>query len=414
MTMTTTDVIRIGIPLMGRYSALLKRSIEEVLRDEGVSHVRLELAPPITRRTVDRGGGCMDENVCLPAKIILGNILEMKDEGIDIVLEWDNCGDCRQKAYWIMHNSILRQLGVEMTIHPLRPMNLTGWLDEVLGGFSGRQRRRLVRRVLRRLWVTDRATMEAQARKLAQATAEGRPKVGICGEIYTVLEPAANSGLLQRLRDSGAYIHNALPLAQFLFHHLLALGAGSRAHGVGSRAKWALGFAYLGMWREIWDWCVHPMERPDVDMALYHRAIVEADAYLPKEKVGGHGKESVVWTIYYALAGFDSVVHILPFPCMPEATVSVLIDEVARDYGISVNHFVFDQQFGEQNVITRAEALVNMVQFRRQGVEALLRESRPGFWIGVDVGSTSTKAVLLDGETLEIADVQYELNQRTQ
>jgi predicted CoA-substrate-specific enzyme activase len=105
-------------------------------------------------------------------------------------------------------------------------------------------------------------------------------------------------------------------------------------------------------------------------------------------------------------------VHIMPFPCMPEATVSVLIDEAARDHGISVNHFVFDQQFGEQNVITRAEALVNMVRFRRKGVESLLRMSRPGSWLGVDVGSTSTKAVLLDGETLRIADEQYELNQR--
>jgi hypothetical protein len=142
--------------------------------------------------------------------------------------------------------------------------------------------------------------------------------------------------------------------------------------------RWVVGFAYLGMWRELVDWCLGGMERPDVDARPYHQARREADAYLPKEGIGGHGKDSITWTIYYALAGFDSVVHSMPFPCMPETTVSVLIDEAAHDHGISVDHFVFDQQFGEQNVITRAEALVNMVRFRRQGVGPLLETTKPG------------------------------------
>jgi predicted CoA-substrate-specific enzyme activase len=406
------ELRRVGVPRMGRYSALIKRLIEEALREEGVETIELELAPPITRRTVDRGTGYMDENVCLPAKITLGNILELHDAGIDTVIEWDNCGDCRQKAYWIMHSSILRQLGVEMDIHPLQPFNVTGWLDELLDGFPRRRSRRLVRSILRGLWASDLAMMEAQARGWERANADGRPKVGVCGEIYTVLEPAANLGLLQRLKVAGAYVHNALPLSHFVYHFLLDANAGLVGRGRRKKVRWAVGFSYLGMWRELKDWCFGAMERPDVDARLYHRARREADAYLPKEKVGGHGKDSITWTIYYALAGFDSVVHIMPFPCMPETTVSVLVDEVARDYGISVNHFVFDQQFGEQNVITRAEALVNMARFRGQGVGSLLETRRPGSWLGVDVGSTSTKAVLLDGDTLEVVDEQYELNQR--
>jgi predicted CoA-substrate-specific enzyme activase len=410
--MSNSDVIRIGVPLMGRYSALLKRLLEETLRSEGVEDVRLELAPSITRKTVDRGSGCMDENVCLPAKITLGNILDMKDAGIDRVVEWDQCGDCRQKAYWLMHQSVLRQLGVDVKIYPIQPRNLTGWLEDVIPHVSSRLRRRLIRRLLRQLWASDVATMKAQARKWEKAKAEGRPRVGVCGEIYTVLEPAANLGLVQRLKENGAFVHNALPLSQFMFHHLLDADSKLMSRGTWNRVRWSAGFAYLGMWREIKDWCVGRMVRPDVDPDLYHRAAREAESYLPKSRVGGHGKDSIIWTIYYALADFDSVVHIMPFPCMPEATVSVLIDEVAQDYGISVNHFVFDQQFGEQNVITRAEALVNMVRFRRQGVESLVHTRKPGYWLGVDVGSTSTKAVLLDGDSLDIVDEQYEFNQR--
>ena len=409
----TTGATRIGIPRMGRYSAVLKRLIEGALRDEGVDDFHLELAPQITRRTVDRGGGLMDENVCLPAKIMLGNILDLKDVGIDTVVEWDNCGDCRQKAYWLMHNSVLRQMDVEVTIHPMQPRNPTGWLEEAIPDLPNGTKRRLLRRLLRELWASDVPTMQAQARRLEEADAQGRPKIGVCGEIYTVLEPAANLDLLKRLRDAGGYVHNALPLSQFLFHQLLDdTGDGPLTRGTWQRVRWAAAFAYLGMWREIGSWCLQQMTRPDVDPDLYHRAVREADPYLPKAGVGGHGKESIIWTIYYALAGFDSVVHIMPFPCMPEATTSVIIDEAANDYGISVNHFVFDQQFGEQNVITRAEALVNMTRFRRQGTKDLVDRRRSGYWLGVDIGSTSTKAVLLDGDTLEVVDEQYELNQR--
>jgi len=240
--------------------------------------------------------------------------------------------------------------------------------------------------------------MEKQA-----GSANGKPKIGICGEIYTVLEPAANLGLISRLEEQGAYVHNALPLSQFVFHHLLE---GKQ------RAKWAVTFAYLGMFDELWNWCVKRLTRPDVDQVLFHKARVIAEKYFPRHSVGGHGKESVIWAIYYAMAGFDGIVHIMPFPCMPEATVTALLDEVSKDYGIPVNHLVFDEQFGEQNVITRAEAEVNLLRLKKEGLETILAIRRPGLWLGLDVGSTSTKAVLLDGETLDIVDREYQFTNR--
>ena len=398
MQTTESGPTRIGVPPMGAYGRLLKQSINNALKDMDIDNVTLELAPPITRKTVDRGTQYMDENMCLPAKILLGNILEMNDKGIDVAVEWDNCGECRQKAYWLIHQSVLRQIGVNTKVRALQPNDLTGWLMEIIPDFPRSKQRVFIRRILRDLWEHDSRMMEKQA-----APSEDAPKIGICGEIYTVLEPAANLDLMARLKKAGAYVHNALPLSHFLYHDLM--------HGE-NKLKWSLIFSYLGMYRELRQWCLGSMQRPDVDTALYNRARKETEYYLPKKSVGGHGKESITWTIYYALAGFDSVIHIMPFPCMPEATTSVIIDEVAKDYGIPVNHFVFDQQFGEQNIITRAEALVNMIRFKKKGLDSTLNVRRPGYWLGLDVGSTSTKAVLLDGETLEVVDEEYQFTNR--
>lgn len=383
---------------MGAYGRFLQQSIGNALKEIGEDRIQLNLAPPITRKTINRGTQHMDENMCLPAKIVLGSILELFENGNTFILEWDNCGDCRQKTYRLLHQSILRQLGVDIQILAAQPQNMTAWLKEIIPDFSKAKGRRLVRRVLKDLWAFDMPLMEKQARP-----PDNKPKIGICGEIYTILESAANLDLISRLEEQGAYVHNALPLSQFVFQDLL-----DGKH----RLKWGIKFAHLGMLNEVKNWCFRRMKRPDINRALLEKAKEVTEKYFPQHTIGGHGKESVTWAIYYAMTGFDGIVHIMPFPCMPEATVTALMDEVSRDYKIPINHLVFDQQFGEQNLITRTEAMVNLLRFKKNGLSATLAARRPGFWLGFDVGSTSTKAILLNGATLEIIDREYQFTNR--
>lgn len=390
--------LQVGMPSMGVYGRFLQRAIRNALEAEGITNVQLNLAPPITRKTINRGAQHMDENMCLPAKIVLGSVFELIEKGNDCILEWDNCGICRQKTFCLVHQSVLRQLGVNRRVIAVKPQNPTGWLKDIVPDCSKRQQRRVVRRVIRDLWEYDHKIMERQANPPAD-----KPKIGICGEIYTILEPAANLGLIERLEENGAYVHNALPLSQFVFHYLL-----EGEHRMG----WALALLIHGMYPEVMNWCVKRMKRPDVDYALLRKAREAGERYFPEHTIGGHGKDSVIWAIYYAMAGFDGVVHIMPFPCMPEATVTVLMDEISRDFKIPVNHLVFDQQFGEQNLITRAEAMVNLLRFKKEGLTETLAMRREGYWLGLDVGSTSTKAVLLDGATLEIIDREYQFTNR--
>lgn len=399
MQLGKTEKIKVGMPAMGAYGQLLEKSINKSFKEVGIDNlIELNIAPPITKKTINRGSQHMDENMCLPGKITFGNILDLYDRGNKIILEWDNCGDCRQKAYGLLHQSKLRQLGIDVKILTLKPDDMIGWLLEIIPNLAKSKQKRLIRNALRDVWEFDVEFMRRQTVIPGDA-----PKIGICGEIYTVLEPAANVGLLDKLKEQGAFVHNSLPLSQFLFHHLLD---GEK------RFSWSKNFAYLGMFRELRKWCLRKMERPDVNYEIMQKAKIITEKYLPGHTVGGHGKESVTWAIYYALSGFDGVVHIMPFPCMPEATVTTLMDEVSKDFGIPVNHLVFDQQFGEQNLITRAEATVNMLRFKKDGLTAVLETRRPGLWLGLDVGSTSTKAVLLDGQTLEIVDAEYQLTHR--
>jgi len=389
------------VPSMGPYTTVICRAINQVLRKHQLP-IRLKVPPRTTRGTVLRGWQLLDENMCLPAKINLGNFLDAIDKGnVHGLTQWDTCKSCRFKVYHILQGSVLKRIGhdlpmygISMSVRGIRRLREMGVpLHIVFKAF---------RRGFRAVEEYDkRYVLPHQA-----DPSHGGPCVGVCGEIFTMLDPAANLGLLERLRKAGAQVHVALPLTAFLYSHLWA--------------AWPLRERLSAMVRHLFIFperavaYLRGLKRSDADHELLRRARKEAERYLPHYDVGGHGKESIVWAIYYALAGFDGVVHVAPFPCAPESTVSAFLDQVSQDYGIPLIHLTFDAQFAEANLQTRVEALVNMLRLRRKLRQegggslsgAVLSEKVPGLFLGVDVGSVSTKAVILNGE-LEILAEEY-------
>jgi predicted CoA-substrate-specific enzyme activase len=392
---------KLVMPNMGPYTAIICGAVNRVLTGDRIP-VRLKTSPRTTRGAILRGWQLLDENVCLPAKINLGNYLDALDqERPDALCNWDTgrCGTCRFKVYHLLHESVLRRQGYDIPVYgvSMSPQGIRA-LREM--GLPLRTVVRAVREAFREIEEHDTEhVFGPQARP-----GEG-PRVGVLGELFTTLDPDANQGLLERLKKAGAQTHLSLPLTAFLYSHVWADRPFRERLGV------ALPYALLSPRRALS--ALRGLRRPDVDYKLLRRTRREAERYLPRYDVGGHGKESIVWSIYYALAGFDGVVHVAPFPCMPEHTVSAFLDQVSQDYGIPLVHLTFDAQFAEANLQTRVEALVNILRLRRRLREgdakslreALLPERVEGLFLGVDVGSVSTKAVVLNGGLEVVAEV---------
>lgn len=378
---------KICLPHMGHYTKLVIEELNSVLSKEGVP-VRFVAAPPTTKETVLKGWRLMDENMCLPAKITLGNMVEaIEKKRVKAFFMWDSCGDCRYKVYHQLHQNILsRRYGNDIEMYRFRARHFLKDLQAIDSAITKRIAIKLLWRTLWKIWTADKEQLEHQA------DLDHRPRIGIVGEIYTILEPNANLDLLSKLRKQGAALHNSLPLSEFVFKRMW-------------HNKY---FRKLGL------------KRPDINYPLREEAEKRAEVYFPEYTVGGHGKESVINTIYYALMGFDGVIHVQPFPCMPESTVSEFLDEISEDYGIPVNHLTFDQQFGEANLDTRIEALVNMLKLGKNfkenpdkktffpGVDKTKAQLEPSkeavssnrhqVVLGIDVGSVSTKGVIVDSE----------------
>ncbi|MDI7252812.1 MAG: CoA protein activase, partial [Actinomycetota bacterium] len=100
------------------------------------------------------------------------------------------------------------------------------------------------------------------------------------------------------------------------------------------------------------------------------REIEEAALPYLTHFVGGEGLRSVGATALYHRHGYDGVVHVMPFTCMPETIAKSLLPRVSRDLGIPVLSLVIDEMTGKAGVATRLEAFVDLARFRRRARDA--------------------------------------------
>ena len=321
--------MKISCPYFGSYM--------EVVKGLG-SSLKCDFIEPTfpTDKTVEKGERALtSELMCLPAKVTLGCMIESCEKGATDLFMFDSCGLCRLKTYWILQQHSLRKMGYDVRVHPIR----LGWrifhdIKQLNPKLSYCQIAKAVYKLFKQVLKTDNELWPEIDETSDQV------KIGIVGEIYTILEPTVNKNLVEKMRKMGALVHNSLPLSYFIF-------------------------------KRFYNWNL--LKRKGIDRAVFLKAKKLAHEYFPKE-IGGHGNESIIHTLYYAMKNYDGVVHLLPFPCMPEATVSPILDDISHKYKMPMMRFIIDTHTAEAGLVTRLEAFIDIL--KRKKIADRKRERR--------------------------------------
>jgi predicted nucleotide-binding protein (sugar kinase/HSP70/actin superfamily) len=141
------------------------------------------------------------------------------------------------------------------------------------------------------------------------------------GEIFMVLENYANMNVEERLGEMGVEVHRGVWLSDWL----------------NDRYRFKL------FRRNQFKW-----------------ALRQAAPYL-REPSGGESVKSVGKSVNFARKGFDGIVHLMPFTCMPELVAQTILAKVSRDYNIPVLTLIFDEHTSPGGVQTRLEAFVDLI-----------------------------------------------------
>lgn len=339
--------------------------------------------PPCTKRTLSLGTQHSPEFACLPLKINIGNYLEAAELGAEVVVMAGGVGPCRFGYYAQIQREILKDLGYNLEMVVLEPpdahfselvdkiryLSHAHWRQGVQGVRLAWWKTRAVDEVEKRVqWVRPREKVSGTADRIYERAKEAIDRaetkyavhlarqealaeldaverdpvreaevvrIALVGEIYTLLEPFVNLHIERKLGRMGAEVTRSLYLSEWINDHLFA--GLMRLKSPAKKAK-KLAQPYLGYF------------------------------------VGGHGRESVGSVVYFARKGFDGLIQLAPFTCMPEIVAEAILPTVGHDYDLPVMTIFFDEQTGEAGLVTRLEAFVDMIR-RRRSARAGRRQS---------------------------------------
>jgi predicted CoA-substrate-specific enzyme activase len=198
--------------------------------------------------------------------------------------------------------------------------------------------------------------MALQARDLIDPTISPKPLIGLVGEIYLRSHQSSNQDIILLLERHGAEVVNA-SIAEWLnyvTHRLLRSAARDVAYAVRRRDP-ALCSRQLRAWLLHWTHLGYQYYRlrQAYRRVVKHLAIHEDHRIGRIEKrlggdrifsfrIGTEAPLSIGGALEYAAAGFDGVVNIFPFTCMPSTMCSAILKPMLDGLQLPYMDSVYD------------------------------------------------------------------------
>lgn len=350
---------KVGFPHIGNYYVPATYLFSKIL------HSSIILAPRISQKTIDLGVKYSPSFVCTPFKYTLGTMLEVIEEGADTVVQLG--GGCRYGYYHELQRTIISDLGYDVKFINL----ITAGRTSVFRIY--RELRKIDKhfrkiRSLYYLFVTmkmvkymdliddyirqyvgfevDSGSMEklnfdmlnefsnckgyfnlkkiykkydSLIKSVRVNVPENVIKVGIIGELYTVMEPFSNYFIEKSLASFNMSV------------------------------KRYTNASYLM-----------------VEKGKFIRKNLKKYSRYVKYRMGADATDNIIRTVDMCREGFDGIIHIKSSFCTPEIGSMGIINKVCGDYDVPVMFFSFDSNTSRVGLQTRLEAFNDMIEMRKK------------------------------------------------
>lgn len=355
---------KIAFPIMGDYY------VPAIYFFKNASNVEVIIPPKITNKTVELGNKYSPSFVCMPFKYTLGTFIECLENGANILVHAG--GGCRYGYYSELQEKILRDLGYKFTMvnfviegksnlkrikqeylkidkHPnyfkiIKYGVITRYMikymdrldeyirnnigfEEVSGSFI-KEKEKIMNQFLNVKSLFGLYKVYKNGIKRLKRIKINKPnnpiKIGIIGELYTIMEPFSNYYLEKLLASYNVEIKRFTNVEYLIF----------------KKARM-------------------------VKKMLMHTRI--------KYKMGADALDNIARCEYLCLNNYDGIIHIKSSFCTPEIGAMPIINKIAHEYNTPVLFFSFDANTDETGIKTRIDAFLDMIEMRRENEKLLSR-----------------------------------------
>ncbi len=367
--------MKVTFPHMGQVWVPLKTLFDK----NGVECI---VPPKCSKNTISLGAKYSPEWVCMPFKTILGNYVEALELGADTLIGVAGPGLCRLGYYAKLHESILRDLGYEFQMctfdwQEKQIVGLAEFIKTLLREDSWRKIVGDIKFGLTQLFYLDdieRHTHAIRPREREQGTTSKIWQT-VGDRICAAHDPATLSKTKKQIMDELNAIPQ-VPGVRPLRVGILGEFFMSMEPFVNMDLEEELGKMRVEITRGAWvsDWAKVWLFLEAFGFGHGKKVKKAASPYL-KHDVSGDAMQSLGETALHAQEGYDGIIHLQPFTCMPEIIAQNMLPQVSRDHDIPVMSVILDEQMGKAGLVTRLEAFVDLMERRRYRKE---REGKVG------------------------------------
>lgn len=348
----------IGFPEMGNYYVPAKYLFSHIVDVKIMDRIK------ITKNTIELGSKYSPDFVCTPFKYTLGTMIEALDKGANTVIQFG--GGCRYGYYSELQEQILKDLGYELQYINLISEGKSNirkiykelkLLDNKFSVFRGLYYLLITIIMVKCMDKADdyirhnvgfeaqKGTFEKLNNKMLKEFSNTRGmidlikkykkyfkkiksvkvhknkkcmKVGIIGELYTIMEPFANYYLEKELAQYNIEITRYTNVDYLLF-------------------------------------------KKKRKIKKYMKC---ARKYI-KYKMGADASDNIARTLEMCKKGYDGIIHIKSSFCTPEIGAMPIINKICDEYDVPVIFFSFDSNTSEIGIKTRLEAFYDMIEMRK-------------------------------------------------
>ena len=359
--------MKVTLPNLGNLTSIAGKALFSNLGHEVI------LPPPNTKRTLDLGVRYAPEYCCLPLKIVLGNFIEALEKGADTIITVGGWGPCRFGYYSEIQRMILKSLGYKFEMismeaprgNLIRMLNYInrlrdkrslpsfikalklawakfGTIEELeKEALKARPRENIkgeTTQVLKAgLSLIDNTNTIEEIEKIKQKTlcdfneiiktnkTKDVIKVKLVGEFYVALEPFVNHNIEEKLGYLGVEVER----------------------GVSTR-PWITSLLKF-------------LRKDNIQEEIIEKA---AKPYLA-QSVGGEGQSTIGHIVLASEKGMDGAIQVIPFTCMPEVVAETINKKVSEDLDFPVLTLIYDEQTGEEGLVTRLDAFVDLLKMKK-------------------------------------------------
>ncbi len=350
---------KIAFPHIGNYHIPAKYLFKHIVNAKVID------APKISNQTVELGNKYSPEFVCMPFKYTIGTLIECLDKGADTLIQLG--GGCRYGYYSELQDQILKDLNYKFTFINLVTCGNTDYkkifkdlktIDPKFNIIKGLYYFFVTSKMVRYMdridnYIRRNIGFEIEKNSFANLNNEmlkkfsqtkgllhlkylyykykrkfkklktNKPKkplkVGIIGELYTVMEPFSNYFLEQTLASFNIEIERFTNAEYLLF-------------------------------------------KKSKKIKKYLKDIKKYVTY----KMGADAADNIGRCKYLCKKKYDGIIHIKSSFCTPEIGAMPILTKVCNDHNIPIIYFSFDANTSELGIKTRLEAFNDMLQMRRK------------------------------------------------